>query len=447
MFFGNQSFFVFGLSLSGRAAAMRLRSLGAEVFVYDDGAPRIEKTVSDLVKIGCKSSLGNPREGIDLCDVVVLSPGIPVDNELAVYAKKSGKRVIGELELGYLLSKATFVCVTGTNGKTTVCSLIKQGLDVAGKKSELAGNIGVPLTEVCDRLCNYEIAVTEVSSFQLETIHSLTPHIAAVLNVTPDHLDRHYSFENYVYLKKRLLANMRESEYAVLNYDDETVRSFADKARFKTVWFSIENRVDGAYEENGKFYYKGEEILDRSSLALEGVHNEKNALAALCVLKLCGVENDSIRKAFSAFKGVRHRTELIYEKNGVKYFNDSKSTNVDSAIKAIEAMKRPTVVILGGRDKGQDFLPLFAKIKRSCVVHAVLTGESRFKLLEAAEKEDFYKVSVTPSFESAIRIAKIESKDKNDVLLSPACSSFDCFYDYAERGREFERIVKEINEG
>ncbi len=448
MDFKRQKFLVFGLSLSGRAVAEKLLGLGATVFAYDDGAPRIEKTMRYLSEKGCVSALDSPENFIRNSDVVVLSPGVPIDNPLVVKAKRMGKRITGELELGYLFSRATFVAVTGTNGKTTTCSLINAALQTANEKSFLVGNIGVPLTSKSDEInaLSYPVAVTEVSSFQLETLSSFTPHIAAVLNVTPDHLDRHYTFENYKFLKKKLLANLRESEYAVLNYDDEVTRNFAENARFKPVWFSTEKEVDGAYKKGDELYFYGEKVFDLKSFTLSGLHNEKNALAAIAVLKILNVKNEDIVKAFSTFKGVRHRIELIYTAGKVNYYNDSKATNVDSTLKAISALKKPTVLILGGYDKNQDFTPLFSALNGSFAVHAVLTGASRFKMLSASEAAGYKNISVTPSFESAIKIAKIEAKEKNDVLLSPACASFDCFYDYAERGTEFERIVKSLYE-
>ena len=343
-----------------------------------------------------------------------------------------------------MLSDAVFAAVTGTNGKTTTCSLIYHVLKSAGERAELVGNIGTPVTDRLAELTENVIAVTEVSSFQLETVKSFCPHVAAILNVTPDHLDRHYTFDNYVYLKKRILTNMRESEYAVLNYDDPTVRKFAEDLKAKTLYFSLSEKKD-VYVENGYFCFRGEQVAKTDTLKLAGEHNKANALAAIAVLKCLKTDNEAIEKGLATFRGVRHRIELIAEKNGVKYYNDSKSTNVDSTLKAVLAMNGPTVVILGGRDKDQDFTTLFSKLKESCVVHAVLTGECRYKLLKAAEEVGFNKISVSSSFTSAVKIAKIEAANNGIVLLSPACSSFDAFYDYEERGREFERIVRSVN--
>ena len=446
MYYKNQTFFVFGLSSSGKCAAEKLLSLGARTYIYDeDDGARVKKICDGLLLLGAKNAASCVGEAIKAADVIVVSPGVRIDHPLLVSAKRDRKRIIGELELGYGFTRAAMIAVTGTNGKTTTCSLLSACLDKAGVNNGILGNYGVPLTINGERYSESDVAVVEVSSFQLETVQAFCPHIAVILNVTSDHLDRHYTRENYVYLKSRILANLRESEYAVLNFDDPTVRSFGAGIKAKVVWFSQKEKVGGAYIEDGKFFFYDEELFAVSKLDMIGDHNEENALAAICAAKLVGVKNESIASAFSDFKGVKHRIELVAKKNGVEYYNDSKATNVDSTIKAIDALHRPTVVILGGKTKVQDYAPLFDKIRSSDVRHAVLTGENRFELLEAAERAGFNKVTVSPNFESAIKIAKIEARNSAAVLLSPATSSFDCFINYEERGAEFERIVKEIS--
>ena len=447
MYIQNQTFTVVGLSASGKSAALALLERGAKVFVYDDGkSKRIEKTAFFLAERGA-IAVDNVTDAIEKSDVVVVSPGVPIDSPYLVAARRKGKRIIGELELGYTLSQANFIAVTGTNGKTTTCSLIYHVLLAAKKSAELVGNIGTPVCDKLKELTFDTFAVTEVSSFQLETVHTFCPHVAVILNVAPDHLDRHYTMDNYVYLKKRILFNMRESEFAVLNKDDAVVRGFAESTRAKVVWFStVGYDTDGAYLKEDGFYYNGEKVAGLDKLTLTGEHNKQNALAAIAALKLVGVKNEDIAKGFATFKGVRHRMELIYTKNGVKYYNDSKSTNVDSTLKAVAAMTEPTVIILGGKDKDLDYEELFEKLKTSCVVHAVIMGENRYKLLDCANRAGYKKLSVSSSFESAVKIAKIEARNNGSVLLSPASASFDMFSGYEERGREFERIVKAINE-
>ena len=437
-------FTVIGMSASGRAAAEALLRRGGRVHIYDDNrTKRVERVMAALKSKGA-IVCDDLNAAIDKSQVVVLSPGVPVDTPKVVEAKRASKRVIGELELGFLLAKSPFLAVTGTNGKTTTCSLIHHVLKCAGIKSELVGNIGTPVCDRLDNLTEDVFAVTEVSSFQLETTHLFCPHVAAVLNITPDHLDRHYNMENYVYLKRRILSNMRESEIAVLNADDETVKSFKEGLRAKIVWFSLKNDADVCVKD-GYFTYFGEKVARVDCLTLNGDHNKENALAAIAVLKSVGVESEAIERGFSGFKGIRHRMELIAEKNGVKYYNDSKSTNVDSTVKAVSAMTSPTVIILGGKDKNQDYTGLFEFLKKSSVVHAVIMGENRYKMLAAANDAGFMRLSLSSSFESAVKIARIEARNNGCVLLSPACASFDMFSNYEERGKEFERIVKAIN--
>lgn len=446
MYFKKQKFCVFGLSSSGRCAAEKLLSLGATVYVYDeDDSSRIKRTEEELSKKGAVIVSADVCDVLKKIDVIVLSPGVKIDHPLLVQAKRNKKRIIGELELGSFFMKAPMIAVTGTNGKTTTCSITYQALKEAGFETAALGNYGVPLTINGEKLSAGGVAVVEVSSFQLETVHSFCPHIAVILNVTSDHLDRHYTRENYVYLKSRLLTNLRESEYAVLNFDDTTVRSFGAGLKTNVIWFSQSEPVGGAYIKEGAFYWFEERLFPVDILPIKGEHNEENALAAICVLKILNVDNEVIARSFANFKGVKHRIELVLSKNGVDYYNDSKSTNVSSTVVAIDAMKKPTVLILGGKDKEQDYAPLFEKIKDSVVRHAVLTGEERYKLLAAANAAGFIGVTVSPSFESAVKIAKIEARGEGAVLLSPATSSFDAFSNYEERGEEFVRIVREIS--
>lgn len=444
MYFAKQTFTVIGMSASGRSATSALLKRGAKTYMYDDDERRLEAAARLFEKSGAIKA-ASVEDAVTQSDVIVLSPGVKLDQPYLIKARHDKKRIIGELELGFSLARCPFIGVTGTNGKTTVCSLIHHVLKESGLNSYLVGNVGTPVTEVVDELNETAVAVTEVSSFQLETIKTFCPHIAVVLNITPDHLDRHYNMDNYVYLKRRILSNLTCSEYAVLNMDDQTVAEFAKDLSANVVFFSATQKAD-VFADEEYYYFKGKPVAKRGDIRLIGEHNVENALAATAVLKCMGVSDEDIAKGFRSFKGVRHRIELIFEKNGVKYYNDSKSTNVDSTIKAVKSMTVPTVLILGGKDKGLDYTKLFDDLKDSLITHAVITGENRFKMLENANQAGFYKVSLSASFESAVKIAKIEVKEGGAVLLSPASASFDMFTDYEERGREFERIVKRINE-
>ncbi len=439
---------VAGMSKSGECAARFLLERGAEVYVYDDFASdKVASVMNEFESLG--AHIVNAESYIDAtlaCDVLVLSPGIPIDNPLPVAFRKQGKAIIGEEELGALFLRATSIAVTGTNGKTTTVSMLNSVLENAGLKSVACGNIGNPLVGETENLGFNDYAVIEVSSFQLETLSSLRPHIAIVTNVTEDHLNRHYNMENYVYLKSKLLRNLRESEYAVLNYDDEVVRGFAKLTKAKVVYFSMQGNKEGAYFENGEVYFNGEKYFDADEMTLGGVHNIYNALACVAAARILGIGKNKVAEAICSFKGIRHRIEAVRTVNGVTYYDDSKGTNVDATVKAVQTMTEPTIILLGGKDKGYDYVPLFQSLKNSKVIHAVLYGENRFKLLNAAIKSGFTCFALCAEFETAFRLARFIAKSGQNVLLSPASSSFDSFSNYEERGDAFKKLVEGINE-
>lgn len=448
MYFRNQKFLVAGISKSGECCARFLLERGAEVYLYDDVvSDNITEVCNELASIG--AHVVTAEKYIDatlICDVLVLSPGIPIDNPLPVAFRKQGKAIIGEEELGALFLRATAIAVTGTNGKTTTVSMLNNVLENSGLKSVACGNIGNPLVGEVEKLGFEDYAVIEISSFQLETLSSLRPHIAIVTNITEDHLNRHYNMENYVFLKSKILRNLRESEFAVLNYDDEVVRGFARSTKAKTVYFSMKERIEGAYFENGSVYFNGEKYFDAKDMILSGVHNIYNALACVAAAQILGLDKEKVAKAICSFKGIRHRIQVLRTVNGVTYVNDSKGTNVDATVKAVDSMTQPTIILLGGKDKGYDYQPLFEKLKESRVVHAILYGENRFKLLNSAIGTGFVNFSLCAEFETAVRIAQFIAKQGQCVLLSPASSSFDSFANYEERGDAFQKLVEGINE-
>lgn len=447
MYIKKQVFFVLGLSRSGKASAEFLLSRGASVYIYDDlTSDRIEQTYKDLQLNGAKrikkEDLPNMPE---VCDVLVISPGIPIDHPMAVAFKRGGRAVIGETELAARYIKSPIIAITGTNGKTTTVSMLAETLTRGGITAHACGNIGTPLVEYCN-MPEEDVAVAEISSFQLETLASIRPHVAVVLNITEDHLNRHYNMENYVFLKARLLKNLSAAEYAVLNYDDETVRSFAEKTRAHILYFSVRERVYGAFYEQGNLYFGKEKIIAASDLPTEGLHNVQNALAVIAAAKIMGVKSEDIATALREFKGIKHRVEFIREVNGVQFVNDSKGTNVDATIKAISTMKRETVLLLGGQNKGYDYGKLFATLKNSKVVRAVIYGENRFALLKSARAYDFDRVTMCENFDFAVRVAAMLAKEGQTVLLSPASASFDEFAGYEERGDRFVEIVQSFQD-
>lgn len=445
MYLSKQKFFVLGLSKSGKAAAEFLLAQGAVVYVYDDVvSERVDKTAQELIQKGAKRITKEQIEQMsDVCDGLVLSPGIPIDHPLAVSFKRKRKAVLGETELAARYMRCPVIAVTGTNGKTTTVSLLTEILKQGGVDAYACGNIGTPMVEY-STLNETSVAVAEISSFQLETLHSLCPHIAVVLNITEDHLNRHYNMENYIFLKAKLLKNCAETEYAVLNYDDETVRGFAEKTKANIVWISLREQVNGGYYENGTLYFNGEKIIAKDELPLGGAHNVQNALAAVAVAKVMGVETQTIATALSTFKGVKHRIQTIDTVNGVTFIDDSKGTNIDATLKAAACMQSETILLLGGKHKGYDYKNLFAGLKKTKVVHAVLYGENRYQLLACARELSFENITLCDTFAFAVRIAAMKATQGQIVLLSPASASFDEFAGYEERGDAFIEIVESL---
>lgn len=440
-----QKFLILGVSKSGRAVGEYILRRGGKCYIYEElKSEKIDFAIKELTALGAIFVEPSETEKVlSVVDAVVISPGIPINHEVAVKAKKAGKRIVGELEFGFLQFTPVTVAVTGTNGKTTTVSLIQAVLSENGTGNKTVGNVGVPLTAELDSVSPDDVLVTEVSSFQLETVNAFCPHIACVLNISPDHLERHYNMENYIFLKRRVLKNQTQSEYSVLNYDDETVRSFAQNCG-NVVWVSLNEKVNGAYRNGSKLYYNDEFVMEESDLTLFGEHNVANALFAIAVCRLLGVDCGVISRALSKFKGVKHRIELIAEKKGKKYYNDSKSTNTASTITAIAAMKSETVLILGGSEKGESYANLFDKIKTSPIKQVILTGASRYNMLDDAVKCGYSDITLTSDFFTAVRIADMFAVEGDNVLLSPACASFDKFSNYEERGEAFIKAVGEL---
>lgn len=446
MFLKTQKFLVLGISKSGFSASSYILDNGAKCYIYEEKySDKIKNAKESLIQKGAIDVNGDDVYSVlEIVDIVVISPGVPINHPVAIKAKSLNKRILGELEFGFALFNPTTIAVTGTNGKTTTCSLINAILKLANIKSCLVGNVGVPITEKITEISHDTVCVAEVSSFQLETVTDFLPHISCVLNISPDHLERHYSMDNYIFLKKRIMINQRESEYLVLNYDDEVVRNFKNETKAKVIFVSLKNIVKGAHIKDDKFYFFEEEIIEKCDVPLIGEHNYYNVMFAIICAKLLGVENSIIKQAIREFKGVEHRIQTIAEKDGIKYINDSKSTNTASTLSAIKSMDRPTVLIIGGSEKGENYDYLLEQLKTSIVKHVIITGASRFNMLSSAGKVGLSNVTITPDFDFAVKIAcKIVEKGEC-VLLSPACASFDRFSGYEERGLHFYSLVENI---
>ena len=443
MYISNQTFLILGVSKSGFAVSSHVLKNGGKCYVYEEKqTEKISKNITELLELGAKIVDRIDFDSVlELTDVVVLSPGVPINHEIAVKAKRMGIRIMGELEFAISCFSPTIIGVTGTNGKTTTCNMIETVLTKAKINNQLVGNVGVPLTSKLNSLLPNEVCVCEVSSFQLETTASFCPHVSCILNIAPDHLERHYNMDNYVFLKKRIFINQKSDGYCVLNYDDQLIREFSEEVRAKTIWVSVKEKVDGAYLIDDNLAYNDTVILKTSELPINGVHNVYNALFTIAVCKLMGVDDQTIANGLREFKGVKHRIENVGIIDGVTYFDDSKGTNVASTISAIDCMTRPTVLILGGSEKGENYDALFEKIKEGVIKHVFITGASRFNMLESAGRVGVGNITITSDFNNAVTFAKFYAKEGENVLLSPACASFDQFTSYEERGNAFRNLI------
>lgn len=379
-------------------------------------------------------------------DNVIVSPGVPLDHDNIIELYNKRKKIIGELELGFFYEKGDIIAITGTNGKTTTTSLVYHIIHNSGKKSFVAGNIGNPYTSVCDQTQKDSVCVLEVSSFQLETVHSFAPKIAAILNITPDHLDRHKTFENYSAVKKSIIKNLDKDGVCVLNYDDIALREFGNSISNKVIFFSSLEKLDNGLYLDGEDIImsldgKITKVIGIKEVNILGTHNYENIMAAVAICYSYGIKTEDIVRALKTFEAVEHRIEFVCERAGVRYYNDSKSTNTDAAIKAVYAMDWPIVLIGGGYDKGADYTD-WVKTFKDRVKHIVLVGESAKDIARCADANGFKDYSFEDTFEGAV-IYAMNRADKGDcVLLSPACASWGMFKNYEERGKLFKDIVK-----
>src|SRR5882672_766690 len=442
---------VFGLAKSGVAAARLLRAVGADV-VGADAKPlaALGPEVAALADLGVRlvTGPGDSMGAFAGADLVVVSPGVPFDAAPLAAMRARQVPIIGELELGWRATEADTIAITGTNGKTTTTALTSSILALQPRPVLVAGNIGTPLAAHALEFPADGLVVCEVSSFQLETTELFQPRVAVVLNLTPDHLDRHRTFEAYGDAKVRIFANQTAADCAVLNADDEATRAMASRAKAPVVWFSRRRELShGVFVRDGQIAAKlnghVEEICPLSEIFLRGQHNIENVLAATACALWTGVSPAAIRTAIAGFRGVAHRIEWVRDLKGVHYYNDSKGTNVASTIKALESFSERIVLIAGGIGKGQDFKPL-AAAARERVSHAVLIGEDAGKI-GAALTDAGVAVTYSRSLQEAVDRARAVAIPGGIVLLSPACASFDMFDNFEHRGEVFKKIVERLD--
>ena len=441
---------VFGAGISGIGSCKLLAASGASVILHDGN--------ETLDKVKLREELGGdeaieirigafPEDIIDTMDLLVLSPGIPTDLPVIQAVRAAGISVWGEIELAYVCGKGNVLGITGTNGKTTTTALLGEIMKQAFESVFVVGNIGSPYTAAAADTRDDSVIVAELSSFQLESIVTFRPMVSAVLNFAPDHLDRHHTMEAYMRAKMDIAKNQTAEEVCVLNYEDENCRKMAETIEASVLYFSSAHKLEqGIYLDEGNIIYKpckeqeGETICHTEELVLLGVHNYENVMAAVAMAAAYGVDMDVIRRTVKEFKGVEHRIEFVAEKNGVAYYNDSKGTNPDAAIKGIQAMNRPTILLGGGYDKQSDFHEWVQSFNGK-VRYLVLVGATKEQIKKEAEECGFTQCILKDSFGEALETCTELANPGEAVLLSPACASWGMFKNYEIRGDEFKKYV------
>ncbi len=445
----NKRVLVVGLGKSGVASALFLKARGARVTVSDSKPQeQFGDEIPALLDHGIAVETGAHGERtFQGQDLIVVSPGVPVDAPPLVQARALGETVIGEIELAARFFPGPIIAITGSNGKTTTTTLAGEIVAAGGHPTVVGGNIGTPAISLVENATPETIAVLEVSSFQLETIQTFRPKIAVVLNITPDHLDRHRTFVAYADAKARIFENQQAGDFAVLNADDPTCESFASRTRANAFRFSRTIEVEqGAYTRDGRILFRDangqREIMLVSEIPLKGAHNVENVLATVCVGSLMGCSPEIISQTIRNFKAVEHRLEYVATIHGVEYYNDSKATNVDATIKAIESFPANIHLILGGKDKGSDYSVL-NDLLRQRVKQVYTIGAAAAKI--EFQVQEATKIVHAETLETAVKRAAIEAQPGEVVLLAPACASFDQFKNYEQRGRVFKEVVRELS--
>ena len=443
---------VVGAGKSGIAASELLLDKKIETVLYDGNKDLdVEKLYEKAPKLkGMPVLLGElTDEQLRAFDVAVLSPGVPTDLPVVERMRAQNVCIWGEIELAYSFAKGRLIAITGTNGKTTTTALTGEIMKNYFKDVRVVGNIGIPYTSEAATMTDETVTVAEISSFQLETIHEFHPQISAILNITPDHLNRHHTMECYIRTKEAITTNQTNDEVCVLNYEDEVLRAFGESAPVHVVWFSSARKLaEGFYLDGEEIFYahdgNTEKVINVNDLNLLGRHNYENVMAATAMSVNFGVPMEKIVEVLKRFQAVEHRIEYVTEKRGVRFYNDSKGTNPDAAIQGIRAMNRPTLLIGGGYDKQStydEWIDAFdGKVKK-----LVLIGQTAEKIEVCAHKHGFMDTVRCETFEEAIRYCYDHAVSGDAVLLSPACASWGMFPNYEERGRIFKEIVRGLD--
>ncbi|CEQ10520.1 UDP-N-acetylmuramoylalanine--D-glutamate ligase (UDP-N-acetylmuramoyl-L-alanyl-D-glutamate synthetase) (D-glutamic acid-adding enzyme) [[Clostridium] sordellii] len=445
----NKIVLLVGLAKTGVSTIKKLDKLGAKIIVNDikskDQLKDIIKQIESLDSV--EYILGHHLEDISNIDLTIVSPGVPLDLPFIKKLQSENINIIGEVELAYKLSKnPTFVGITGTNGKTTTTSLVGEIFKKASKDSYIVGNIGNPVIDTVDLTDENSFLITELSSFQLESIEDFKPRVSTIINITEDHLNRHHTMENYINAKANIFKNQDANDFCILNYDDEIVRELGNKTNAKVLYFSQKEKVSqGAYlDDNNNIVIKVNDkeikLLNKDELSLPGNHNLENCMAAILMSYVLGIDLEIIKDTLKTFKSVEHRLEFVTDKDGIMFVNDSKGTNPDSTIKAITSYDKPIVLIAGGKDKQSDFTEMISYATKN-VKAIVLLGETADKIEQTAKLQGMNNIFRVSDMKEAVKTAYKLAQSGDVVLLSPACASWDMYPNFEARGLDFKENI------
>lgn len=443
----NKKVLVVGLGATGKATSLFLKEKGAKLTVSEMMSEgELRPTLQRLKSLGITVETGGHKQETFLSsDLIVVSPGVPLEIPPLRAAAERGIKIVSEIELASHYIQTPIIAVTGTNGKTTTVNLMAEIFKASGKRIFLGGNIGTPLIEYVLKQHHEDYIIAEISSFQLEGIQGFKPYISVLLNLHHDHLDRYASYEKYIAAKARIFMNQSNKEYAILNADDTEIQKLSPSINASTLYFSYGKEIPrGIYCRDHLLHLNngtGQMCFSLDNLYLKGIHNLHNIMAATVVSKLCGCPQKRIQQAIESFKGLPHRLEFLKESNKIKFYNDSKATNVSSVVRALEALDPPLILIAGGKDKGGDYHPLIPLIKEKTKV-LILLGEAKEKMHQALRSST--STFMVETLEEAVKQALKQASPGDTILLSPACSSFDMFKSYEERGKAFETLVNNL---
>ncbi len=445
----HKNILILGLGISGVSTAKALNKLNANIVISDKKKKdELKQYIDELRDIKVKYVLGTNDVDLDNIDLIIKSPGIPLNLPIINEAVERGIEVITDIELAYRISSNQFIAITGTNGKTTTTTLVGEIFKKANKACHVTGNVGVGILWELVNSNEGDIFIVEVSSFQLESTKYFKPKASVVINITPDHLKWHGSFENYINAKKKIFANQNKDDYTILNYDDKLLRKMSNEVCSNVIFFSQYSELEkGVYVKDDNIVVNDgkriEPVISCSEIKIPGRHNLENALAAVSVGWVMGVELKTIANTLREFEGVEHRLEFVDEVNGVSFYNDSKATNPDAAIKAIEAIESPIILIAGGLDKGNEFDEFINNFNNK-VKELILLGETAIKIKDTAIKLGFKNIHIVENMKKAVEKSYELAKRGDNVLLSPACASWDMYKSFEERGKDFKIAVNNL---